>query len=119
MSQTRDNDRQLNAMIAEGKILEAFDRFYADDVVMQENGNEPSVGKGPNRKKEEEFLESIETFHGAELGATAVEGDVSFAEWVFDVTFKGSERSKLDQVAVRRWQDGKVVHERFLYDTAS
>lgn len=119
MSQTRDNDRQLNAMILEGKILEAFDLHYADDVVMQENGNEPLAGKEPNRKKEQDFVDSIETFHGAELGATAVDGDVSFAEWIFDVTFKGSERTKLDQVAVRRWKDGKVVHERFLYDTAS
>ena len=33
----RTNVDQLNQMILEGKILEAFEKFYADDVVMQDN----------------------------------------------------------------------------------
>ena len=37
MSDLRTNVDQLNQMILEGKILEAFDKFYADDVVMQDN----------------------------------------------------------------------------------
>lgn len=28
---------ELNTMILEGKALEAFEKFYAEDVVMQEN----------------------------------------------------------------------------------
>ena len=112
-------DAQLNDMIGKGQILDAFDRFYADNVEMQENSSEPIRGKAACRKHEEEFLDSIATFHGAQLGATAVGDDVSFAEWVFDVTFKGAERTRLTQVAVRRWHNGQVVHERFYYDSAS
>ena len=29
-------DQELNDMILQGEILEAFDKFYADDVVMKE-----------------------------------------------------------------------------------
>jgi hypothetical protein len=32
------------------------------------------------------------------------------------VTFKGGQRMKLEQVAVRRWKDGKIVKERFYYN---
>jgi len=47
--------------------------------------------------------------------ASAVNGDVSFTQWWWDVTFKGGHRVEMNQVAVRRWRDGKVIHERFFY----
>ena len=34
-------DNQLNQQVLQGDILGAFDRFYADDVVMQENSETP------------------------------------------------------------------------------
>jgi hypothetical protein len=34
---------ELNQMILEGKILDAFEKFYADDVVMQDNDYPVSV----------------------------------------------------------------------------
>jgi hypothetical protein len=37
----------------------------------------------------------------------------------FVATHKGGQRSKLNEVAVRRWKDGKVVHERFYYAAAA
>ena len=35
----------LIAKVVSGKALEAFDRYYADDVTMQENEQPPRVGK--------------------------------------------------------------------------
>ena len=35
----------LIAKVVGGKALEAFDRYYADDVTMQENEQPPRVGK--------------------------------------------------------------------------
>ena len=46
---------------------------------------------------------------------SAVNGDVTFGEWYMDITFKNGFRAKIAQVAVRRWKDGKLVHERFYY----
>ena len=108
-------DNQLNQQVLHGDILGAFDRFYADDVVMQENSEAPFVGKAENRKREEAFVASVEQFHGAKVLSAAVAGDVSFSEWEMDVTFKGGARMVLAQVAVRRWKNGKVAHERFYY----
>jgi ketosteroid isomerase-like protein len=108
-------DRELNKQILKGDILGAFDRYYADDVVMQENSAEPTRGKAENRKREEAFVASIEQFHGAKLLSSAVEGDISFSEWELDATYKGAGRFVLAQAAVRRWKDGKVLNERFYY----
>ena len=45
----------LNAQILAGKGMEAFEKYYADDVSMQENADAPRVGKDANRKYEVEW----------------------------------------------------------------
>ena len=109
-------DEKLNQAILNGKALEAFDELYAADVVMQENSDKPFEGKEFNRKREVEFFNSIEELHGLKMLSSAVNGDVSFSEWEYDLTFKGGTRVVLSQVAVRRWKDGKVAVERFYYN---
>ena len=109
-------DKQLNDDVLSGKIMEAFEKYYADDVVMQENSEEPRKGKAANRKAEEEFMASVEAFNGASVKASAVNGDVTFSEWEMDITFKGGHRVKMNQVAVRKWKNGKIAHERFFYN---
>jgi len=109
-------DAELNTTILEGRIMDAFERFYADDVVMQENAEVPTVGKAANRDRELGFIAAVETFHGVTLLASATEGDTSFGEWVLDVTFKGAERIPMHQVSVRRWRNGEVASERFYYN---
>jgi ketosteroid isomerase-like protein len=109
-------DKQLNDDVLSGKIMEAFEKYYADDVVMQENSEEPRKGKEANRKAEQEFMASVEAFNGASVKASAVNGDVTFSEWEMDITFKGGHRVKMNQVAVRQWKNGKIAHERFFYN---
>ena len=111
-------DDQLNQQILSGAILEALERFYADDVIMQENLDEPKVGKETCRKAEQAFLDAVEQFHGARLLGSAVNGDTSYSEWEFDATYKGAGRVKVTQVAARRWKNGRIVHERFYYKKA-
>ncbi len=109
-------ENQLNQEILAGKALEAFERYYADDVEMQENTDEPRRGKDANREYEKQFFASVEEFHGAKLNGSAVNGDVSFSQWDWDFTFKGTGRVQMSQVAVRHWKDGKVVREQFFYN---
>jgi hypothetical protein len=112
-------DEALNQMVLQGRILEAFDRFYDDRVAMQENGAPATVGKPANREREVKFVESIEQFHGAQVLGSGAGADRSYSEWTMDVTFKGGIRVKLEQVAARQWRDGKVVHERFYFNAGN
>jgi ketosteroid isomerase-like protein len=108
-------DRELNHMILKGQIRDAFEKFYAGDVVMQENLTTPRVGKAANRKAEQDFVGSIEPFHGAALLGSSVNGDRSYSKWEFDATYQGGHRVKLTQVAVRQSKNGQIAHERFYY----
>lgn len=115
MSEVKELEDQLNRAIEAGKAMEAFEQFYAEDVVMQENSETPRRGKDVNREFEQQFFASVAEFHGAKCLASAVNGDVAFSEWEFDITFKQGGRVKMAEAAVRRWKDGKVASERFYY----
>lgn len=108
-------NKKLDDMVLSGKALEAFDELYAEDVVMQENSDAPFVGKALNRQREIDFFSSVAEIHSAQVLSSATEGDVSFSEWEMDITFKNGYRAKLAQVAVRRWKNGQIAHERFYY----
>ena len=108
-------DQQLNQMILQGKILEAFDRFYAEDVVMEEDGKRRE-GKEANREYEEQFVDALQEFHAADIKARAVdqENQTTFSEWFNHMTLEGVGEVKQRQVAVRTWNDeGQITHEKF------
>jgi hypothetical protein len=115
MANIAELEQQLNNAVLNGKAMEAFEELYDDSVVMQENSEPENRGKDFNRKREQEFFASVEAWHGGQVLAWAVNGDVSFSEWQMDVSLKGVGRVSMVQVAVRRWKNGKVVHERFYH----
>lgn len=114
MSTVAELDAELNRMIAEGQGIEAFEQFYADNVVMMEN-DVATEGKAANRARHQEFFGMIKEIHGMGEVSSAVNGNITFRESWFEASFKGGGRIKLEQVAVRRWADGQIVHERFYY----
>lgn len=109
----RTLDSELNQLILAGKVFEALERFYDKDVVMQENHDEPCRGLAQNIEREKQFFTMVEAFHGSKVLAQGVGDDVTFGEWENDVTFKGAPRATSNQVSVRKWKNGKIVHERF------
>ena len=117
MNSIKDNVTELNNMILEGKILDAFDKFYADDVVMQDNDTPVREGKAVCRKFEEDFVNNLTAFRGAQVKNLMVseEAGVATVEWDFDYSHKEWGDRKYTQVCVQRWKDGKIVSEQFLY----
>jgi ketosteroid isomerase-like protein len=114
MSDIAKLDAELNEMILAGRALEAFERFYAEDVVMMEN-DQAFEGKEANRKREQAFFGSIEQIHDAGIGSTAVGDNVSFCQQWFEITYRDGRRIRLDEVSVRTWKNGKIIKERFYY----
>jgi hypothetical protein len=76
----------LNSMILEGKAMEAFEKYYAEDVVMQGNELPPTIGEDANREREKEFFSKVVEFRGADVTAVAVGDGVTMVAWFFDYT---------------------------------
>lgn len=113
MSDLKAKIEKMNSMILGGQIMEAFEEFYHDDVVMLEKTMVLAEGKDANRKREQEFLANLTEFRGAEVKAVAVGDDITMVEWHFDYTHKEWGVMNYDQVAVQRWKDGKIIREQF------
>lgn len=114
----KEDVAELNDMILQGKMMNAFEKFYSEDVIMQENSETPRVGKDTNREFEKQFMSNIQEFHSAKLikSAFSDDGTIAMNYWEMDVTFKDGKRRQSAQVAVQEWKDGKIVRERFLYN---
>lgn len=113
----KENVKDLYEQIYSGKLLDAFDKYYHEDVVMQENSEEPRKGKAVNRDYELHFLDMVEAFHGGGvLSMTFNEEDqIAAVESWMEVTFKDGNRVKMSQVAVQKWQGDQVISERFYH----
>ncbi len=113
----KEDAKNLQDMVFSGQLMEAFEKYYAEDVVMTDVGEGTRTGKQACREHEENFLGNIETFHGGAADHIAYDENhqVAMIESWMDVTFKGQERTKMSQVSVQEWKDGKVVKERFYH----
>ena len=111
-----EKTQDIYNMIGQGQLLEAFDKYYADNVIMTEPRG-TWEGKTACRAHEEEFLGMIEEFHGMGVEAIGADEDngIVFHQTWMDVTFKDGNRMKMEQVGVQKWEGDKIVHERFYY----
>ena len=114
----KENVKELNDMILQGKVMDAFEKFYAEDVVMQENSDAPRIGKKVNRDFEKQFVSHIKEFHSAKVNHIAFsdDGTIAMVNWDMDISFKDGKRKKSSQVAIQKWKNGKIINERFFYN---
>ena len=105
----------LNQLVLEGKMMDAFEKYYHPDVIMQENESTPIVSKDANRERELEFLGNITEFRNAEIKGIGVGDGISFVIWKYDYTHKEWGVRNYSQVSIQKWKDGKIVREQFIY----
>lgn len=113
----KERVEQLNTMILQGQILDAFEKFYAENVTMQENEDAPTVGKEACRIHEEGFVNNITEFRNAAVKNVIVSDNITAVEWDFDFTHAEWGVRNYTQVAVQRWNDeGQIINEKFYYN---
>jgi hypothetical protein len=115
MNTLKEKITELNQLVLSGKSLEAFDKFYHTDVVMQENQSAPTVGKAANLQREKEFYGNITEFRGAEMKGLAIGDNMTTVIWSYDYTHKEWGVKNYTQVSVQHWQDGQIIKEQFFY----
>ena len=105
--------------IRQGKIIEAMNEFYDKDTVMQDNANPPTKGLAANIEREKQFMSGVKEWKGFTVTASGVGDNVTFYESTSDFVTTGGVPGHVEQVSVAKWKNGKIVHERFYYDTGT
>ncbi len=107
----------LYQMIDGGQLMDAFEKYYHQDVVMQDIGDEPRIGKDKNREHEIAFFGMIKEFHGSGvlgISSNEAEGKTMVESWM-DITFQNDTRLKAQQVAVQTWEGDYIIKETFYH----
>ena len=115
MSKLLEKITDLNDLVLQGKIMVAFEKYYHEEVVMQENEAKPTIGKIANRLREEKFLSNITEFRSAKPLKVTLGENTTMVEWLYDYTHREWGIRNYSQVSVQDWKDGKIIKEKFYY----
>ncbi len=112
-----ENAQKLYQMVGEGKMAEAIDELYADNVTVVEATGQTFEGKETQKGRLVEWQAGIEEFHGGGVNNITAneETGVTMVESWTDITPKGGQRFKFEEIAVQQWENGKITKERFYY----
>ena len=112
--------KDINDKIFSGQLLEAFEQYYHNDVVMIEADGNRREGKDTNREYEKNFLAMVKEWHGGGINAITSNEDenVTMVESWLDITFQDGNRRKMEQIARQKWQGDQIIEERFYYNAA-
>ena len=117
MGQLAEQFATLTHLIQSGQTLAAMERFYADDVTMQENENLPRVGKAGCLDHERRMLAGVTTMTAQLLNqAINDETGVVFSEWTYAFTDLSGQRFSLTEVSVQQWNKELIQTEKFYYN---
>lgn len=118
---TQEVADKLVQLCSEGKFQEAVEALYSPDIVSME------AGAPPGQSRESKGLEAVKAkgdwwvanheVHSATVEGPLVAGSHFAVTFKLDVTFKPqSKRFTMEEVAVYKVADGKVVYEEFFYN---
>jgi ketosteroid isomerase-like protein len=118
---TQEIANQLAKLCSEGKFQEAMTAFYSPDIVSMEAGAPPggareSKGIAAVMAKGEWWVNNHEV-HSTKVEGPLVAGAHFAVTFKMDVTFKPQgRRFTMEEVAVYKVADGKIVYEEFFYN---
>ncbi|MBD2703079.1 nuclear transport factor 2 family protein [Spirosoma sp. BT702] len=117
MDKLLQNIRNLNQLVLQGKAMEAFEQYYDEQVVMQENALPPTIGKTANRQRELEFFGNVTDLRAIRALDVTVGDNVTMVVWHYDYTHREWGEKNYTQVSVQHWRGDKIVREQFFYDS--
>jgi hypothetical protein len=118
---TQEVADQLVQLCKQGKFHDAIEALYGADIVSMEAGAPPgqsreTKGIGPVKGKSEWWAANHEV-HSVGVEGPLVAGSHFAVTFKLDVTFKPqSKRHLMEEVAIYKVADGKIVYEEFFYN---
>ncbi len=110
-----ENLKDLLGLLAQGQFIVAQEKYLADNVSLTEGNAPAKTGKELVIAEEQAVLAGVGEFIRYEVTDYAVNGDVSFYEGVMEYVQKDGVHVKVEQAVIDRWENGKIVSERFYH----
>ena len=111
--QVADLVQEMDALVLQGRMVDAVNQFYADDTQTLDFDGTPTGTKGEMVDKMNGFVGAIQNVNGITLHQTASNDTVSMSEYTFDFDMKDGSKVLWHEIIRREWKDGKVVNEQY------
>lgn len=100
-------------------VEEIYERFYDENVVVQENLEAPRVGRALSIERQKRMNANVKEIHDFQIGSVLVDGDKSVVEMHLEATTKDGYRIRIEELGMQTWKNGRIIHERYFYDPSS
>lgn len=100
----------------EARFVEAMEKFYHEDVIMQENCMPPRVGRAASIARQIVARAQVGAIHEIKAGVVLIEGNRVAIEWHAEWSMPDATRVRVEEVALQQWKGDRIIHERFFYD---
>ena len=116
---TQEVAARFNELAQQEKWFEIQDEFFAENVRSIDPADSPyfgyAEGKGPVRKKGEDFVKRIEALHRLYTSEPLVTGNHFVVVREKDITGQGHGRIQINELMMYEVKDGQIVLEQFFY----
>ena len=103
---------ELIDLVAQGKALDAYEKFYHQDIQKTDLDGVLQSGKDELIKNGNEALSIITEVRDFSAVGKIVKGNRSFLVWSIDLDNTNGTLNVVE-VAVQDWKDGKIIYERY------
>lgn len=102
---------KLDKLVKEGKILEAFDTYFADNVITSDEVGNKTSSKAEKRALLEGFFKDFKNHEEITLFDSFTNDDTSYSHFRFIFKKESGEKFQWDEVIIRMWKENLVVSE--------
>lgn len=116
---TQEVANRFNELAQQEKWFEIQDELFSDDVRSIDPESSKyfgcAEGKAEVRKKGEDFVKTIEAFHGASTSEPLVAANHFTVRRFVDITLPKYGRIQIDELMWYEVKNGEIVLEQFFY----
>lgn len=115
---TLERVQSFIARVEQQDYVAAIMHFYHEDASMRENMGEPRVGRDRLVAHEMDVLARFGNMPVREVQRFAINGDLVFINWIFQIRQPDGSFRDMDEIAVQEWDGDRIKREQFYYDPA-
>ncbi len=105
---------QMDGLVAEGKIVEAVETFFASNATTSDYKSVTTSGKQQMIEKMQGFTGAIANVNEIKQIGVIIDGNMSGSEFSFDFDMQDGTKINWHEIILRKWNDqGQVEHEEY------
>ena len=109
----KESCQRMDALVKQGQMANAVREFFAENALTSDYNGQTTASRDEMVAKMNGFVDAIARVNGIEYHGCLIDGDRSASEFTFDFGMKDGSRILWHEIILRRWQNGRVVHESY------